>query len=309
MTISVIDIGTNTILLLVAQTEGRRIGKVLHDEQVIARLGKRVDERRLIQQESFERAANFLAAYRRTSERLDSERITAVGTSAIRDASNRKEFCEFVRRKTGITIEVLTGEEEAEWTFQGAIGENSGTSETFTVLDIGGGSTEIIVGTRAKTLQKVSLDIGCVRISERVLRSLPPTKEMISNAQSVIREALGKVEFDSINASTAVAVAGTVTTLAAIRLRLAEYDPTRVEGFVLRLRDVEEEFDRLKEKTIDELRTIPQISPGRADILFAGVLILRELMEWGHLDKITVSDRGLRYGILLREIRRSQGYH
>ena len=309
MTISVVDIGTNTILLLVAQNEGHRIAKILHDEQVIARVGKGVDERRLILRESFERAADFLSAYRRTSESLKAERIIAVGTSAIRDAQNRDDFCEFIRQKTGITIEVLSGDEEAEWTFQGAIGENGGTSGNFTVLDIGGGSTEIIFGSRAKILRKVSLDIGCVRISERVLRAQPPTKEMVASAQTLIRKALERIEFDGINTSTAVAVAGTVTTLAAMRLRLDEYDPASVEGFELRRRDVEEEFERLQGKTIDQLRSIRQISPGREDILLAGVLILREFMEWGRLEEIRVSDRGLRYGIMLREIRHARSDH
>lgn len=304
MRISTIDIGTNTILLLVAETKGNRIEKILRDEQVIARLGKGVDKRRMIDQDAFLRAAGFLNSYRETSDKLGSEKIIAVGTSALRDAANKREFCEFVLQKTGIGIEILPGEEEAEWTFRGAIGEAEETAGNFTVLDIGGGSTEIISGSRSKILRKVSLDIGCVRIAERVLRAHPPTREMVSEARALVRGALGSFDAAGINSSRAIAVAGTVTTLAAIRLNLDHYDPKRVEGFVLRFHDVREEFDRLKMKTIGELRAIRQVSPGRADILLAGVLILQEFMETARLSEIRVSDRGLRYGIVLREILR-----
>jgi exopolyphosphatase/guanosine-5'-triphosphate,3'-diphosphate pyrophosphatase len=304
MRISVIDIGTNTILLLVVQAEGFRIGKVLHDAQVIARVGKGVDERRMINQETFQRASAFLSSYRKTSEDLGSERIVAVGTSALRDASNRKDFCGFIRRATGISIEILSGDEEAEWTYRGAIGEGEASTDSFTVLDIGGGSTEIISGTRAKIQRKASLNIGCVRIAERVLHTHPPTNEMLSDAQSLIQNSLRTIDVRGTGESRVIGVAGTVTTLAAMRLQLPLYDRARVEGYVLQRQAVKEEFERLNSMTIDELRAIPQISPGREDILLGGVLILREFMEFADLEEITVSDRGLRYGIAQREFRR-----
>jgi exopolyphosphatase/guanosine-5'-triphosphate,3'-diphosphate pyrophosphatase len=260
----------------------------------------------VIDREAFQRALSFLTSYRETSEKFESERVVAVGTSALRDASNRREFCEFVHQKIGMTIEILSGDEEAEWTFRGVIGEDEETAETFTVLDIGGGSTEIISGTRSKILRKASLDIGCVRIAERVLLAYPPTEEMVAEARALVRSALGTFDFAGINSSRAIAVAGTVTTLAAMRLRLEHYDPEKVEGFVLVLDDVREEFDRMKTKTIDELRAIRQISPGRADILLAGILILQEFMETARLPEISVSDRGLRYGIVQRELLRKK---
>ena len=303
MRISCIDIGTNTILLLVADIDADGIVRVVHDEQVIARLGKGVDEHHVINQETFRRAAGFLRAYVETSKKLQSEKIIAVGTSALRDASNKKDFCESILQTVGISIEVLSGDDEAEWTCRGAVVGIEPTAESFTVLDIGGGSTEIIYGSRTQILNKVSLDIGCVRVTERILQTSPPTTKEIFAARSLVRKHFTGVDFVQ-NVSRAIGVAGTVTTLAAMRLQLAQYDPKLVHGYDLHYGDILESFNLLQGKTCEEIKSIPQISAGRADIILAGVIILLEFMEAAGLEKITVSDRGLRFGIILREIER-----
>lgn len=307
MRISVIDIGTNTILLLIAEVEKGRIAKVNHDEQVIARLGKGVDERRVITDESIARASTFLEAYRRTSSAFKAERIVAVGTSALRDASNRAEVLTAILNATGIGVEVLSGQDEAEWTYRGAIGANDRYTGDYTVLDIGGGSTEIISGTSARVARKVSLDIGCVRITERILKAHPPTRDAIEEARSLVAKALLNADLTAVKSSRAIGVAGTVTTLAAMMLGLDEYDPQRVEGFVLRAGDVSRTLERMSTMKLEEIREIRQISPGRADILLAGILILSEFISAGRLDELRVSDRGLRYGIMLREAERLAG--
>ncbi len=304
MRISSIDIGTNTILLLVAETDNNRITGIIHDEQVIARLGKGVDEHRFINQETFLRAADFLRSYRDTSTKLQSEKIIAVGTSALRDASNKKEFSDFILRTVGIPIEILSGNDEAEWTCRGAVVGIGALPEIFTVLDIGGGSTEIIAAMQSQILNTVSLDIGCVRITERFLRTSPPTLQQIVETREFIRKNLEPIDFVRTGLSYAVGVAGTITTLAAMKLQLAQYDPKKVHGYELHYDDILQSFDRLKGKTADAIKTIPQISAGRADIILAGVIILLEFMQAAGLEKITVSDRGLRYGIVLREIER-----
>ena len=305
MRISSIDIGTNTILLLIAETDATSIVRVLHDEQVIARLGKGVDHNRIINQETFKRAADFLRSYGDTSARFGAERIFAVGTSALRDASNKQEFCDFIRRTAGISIEILSGEEEAEWTCRGAVvGIDTGDG-SFTVLDIGGGSTEIVSAVGGRILNSISLDIGCVRITERLLRASPPTDQEIASSRDFIRRQIQEVDFVRGGITNAVGVAGTVTTLAAMRLQLAKYDPARVHGYELGYDDIQRSFDLLKGKTLDEIKSIPQITSGRADILLAGVMILLEFLDAAGIKKITVSDRGLRYGVLLREIERT----
>ena len=304
MRISSIDIGTNTILLLTADVDAVSIVRIVHDEQVIARLGKGVDEHHVINQETFRRAAGFLQSYNETSRSLQSEKIIAVGTSALRDASNKKEFCEFILRTAGISIEILSGDDEAEWTCRGAVVGIDTSTESFTVLDIGGGSTEIISGIRSQILDKVSLDIGCVRVTERLLRASPPTEREITETRELIRNNLKQASFTRTGVQRAIGVAGTVTTLAAMRLQLAQYDPKQIHGYELHYSDILQSFTLLKGKTVDEIKSIPQISAGRADVILAGVLILLEFMEAAGLEKITVSDRGLRYGIILREIER-----
>lgn len=305
MRISCIDIGTNTILLLIVEAKGEKIAEVLHDEQVIARLGKGVDEHRIINGETANRVAEFLFSYRDTSHKYRSEKIIAVGTSALRDASNKREFCNEMLQRTGIDIEILTGVDEAEWTYRGALGDVSPRVQNFTVLDIGGGSTEIISGTSKAVSQKVSLDIGCVRLTERFLRTSPPTPREISECRSFIRSSLLAVDLTQAKSSHVIGVAGTLTTLATIHLHLTHYDPSRVEGCALNRKVVGRIFDQLKRKTHEEMMRVPQISPGREDILVAGMIILQEFLEAANLSEITASDRGLRYGIILRELRRN----
>lgn len=303
MRISSIDIGTNTILLVIADVDANSIVRVVHDEQVIARLGKGVDEHHVINHETFRRAADFLRSYHDTSKKFQSEKIIAIGTSALRDASNKREFCEFILQTVGISIEILSGNDEAEWTCRGAVLGIDTLTENFTVLDIGGGSTEIISGIGSQILNKMSLDIGCVRVTERLLRTSPPTAQEIIETRALIRKHLTPIDVVR-GVSHAIGVAGTVTTLAAMHLQLAQYDPKQVHGYELHYNDILQSFNLLKGKTFDEIKSIPQISAGRADVILAGVIILLEFMEAAGLEKITVSDRGLRYGIILREIER-----
>ena len=305
MRISCIDIGTNTILLLIVEAKSGKILKVLHDEQLIARMGKGVDERRMINSETSNRVAKFLYSYRDTSHKYRSGKIIAVGTSALRDASNKREFCADMLQRTGIDIEVLSGDDEAEWTYRGALSGTSTEVQNFTVVDIGGGSTEIISGTSKMLSQKVSLNVGCVRLTERFLHTSPPTSQEMAHCQSFIRSTLSNVDLTQAKNSRVIGVAGTLTTLAAIHLDLTTYEPSKVEGCVLKRRAVGDIFDQLKMKTHEEIARVPQVSPGRADILVAGILILLELMGAANLSEIAVSDRGLRYGIILRELQRT----
>ncbi len=308
MRISCIDMGTNTILLLVADTDNERITGVVHDEQVIARLGKGVDEHHVINEETMQRAAGFLKAYAETTRKLNSEKTIAVGTSALRDATNKAEFHKFIASETGIDVEIISGDDEAEWTYRGAIGEDV-AANLYSVLDIGGGSTEIISGTASVINRKRSLDIGCVRMTERYLRTSPPMSLEVAEAQRFIRTQLKSADLGPVGNSKVIGVAGTVTTLAAIHLQLSTYDPKIVQGHILSYDEIRQIFNQLRIKTIEEIRNIPQISHGRGDIILAGTLILLEFMEAVGLEELTVSDRGLRYGIILREIGRRKSAH
>jgi exopolyphosphatase / guanosine-5'-triphosphate,3'-diphosphate pyrophosphatase len=309
MRISSIDIGTNTILLLIVNTDDNSILSVLHDEQQIPRLGKGVDERRLISKETFSRILPFFQHYVHVSKEYAVDRILAAGTSALRDAVNREDFCSFIFENTGIRIEILSGDEEAEWTYRGGISGFSAKASQFTVLDIGGGSTEIITGTHHTILSKKSLDIGCVRISERFLHSDPPSQKQISEARLFLKQAFATIQNEHLDTTFPIGVAGTLTTLGAIQLQLQSYDPIKITGYSLKKEEVSEIVQRLQMMTIEQIRAIPQISPGRLDIILAGSLILEEFLFATGISSITVSDRGLRYGLVLRELERMNNQH
>jgi exopolyphosphatase/guanosine-5'-triphosphate,3'-diphosphate pyrophosphatase len=304
MRIASIDIGTNTILLLIVEVNRDGIIKVLHDEQVIARLGKGVDANRIINQETFTRAKDFLAHYKEVCNAFSVEQITAVGTSALRDARNNHEFIRYIKESTGIAIEVFSGDEEAAWTYRGGISDFIGRSEQYSVIDIGGGSTEIITGNSVGIQSKISLDIGSVRITERILKNSPPDNSALMEAYELILSTFPAEQIQTIHSHYTIGVAGTLTTLAALHQQLPNYIPEKVNGFILTLDDIRSMFVLLKDKSLEQISAFPQISAGRADIILAGIMILMGLMEKGGLEQITVSDRGLRYGIVLKEIER-----
>lgn len=302
MRIASLDIGTNTILLLIAEADKNGITKVLHDEQVIARLGKGVDADRTINRETFRRAADFLRTYKHTCDMFSVDKIVAVGTSALRDAKNRDEFCEYIQQQVGISIDVISGDEEAQWTYRGGISEFLDRAEQYSVIDIGGGSTEIIIGNRTTILSKTSINIGSVRITERILKFSPPDDSAIIKADEFIHSQITSSAVGNINNTFSVGVAGTLTTLAALHQLLPSYIPDKVSGYTLSYEDAGSMFGLLKDKSVEQIRAFPQISAGREDIILAGIMILMGCMKSCSIDTITVSNRGLRYGIILKEI-------
>ncbi len=305
MKLASIDIGTNTILLLIVEVlSGGKI-KVLHDEQVIARLGKGVDADRIINQETFTRAEDFLRAYKHTCSTFGVDKIFAVGTSALRDAKNSNDFANYIYEKIGIRIEIISGDEEAELTYRGGISEFIGRAERYSVFDIGGGSTEIIVGNWKNIIAKTSVDIGSVRITERILKNSPPDDASIIEAHEFILSQIHKEVVEEIRSTFVIGVAGTLTTLAALHQKLPAYLPEKVSGYSLSFDDVCALFAMLRDRSVQQISLFPQISPGRADIILAGIMILMGCMEKSGIDHITVSDRGLRYGIIYREMERA----
>ncbi len=302
---SAIDIGTNTILMLIADIDPTGELRMIRDEHVIARLGKGVDSNRMILPETFDRVLGYLTEYKRIHEEFRSEQIVACGTSALRDAANGREFIEYIRKHLGFDIEILSGDEEADLTYLGGISEfvGAGTGQDFAVVDIGGGSTEFTSGRDASVASRLSLDIGSVRLTERFLKTSPPDPTGLRDAQEYTREHLRGLHRLPPH-TRCIGVAGTLTTLAAIDLQLGAYDRKRVSGHILTVEAIRRIFDRLKRKRLDEIKAIPQILPLRADIILAGILILLEIMKKTGTERITASDRGLRYGILMRERRK-----
>jgi exopolyphosphatase/guanosine-5'-triphosphate,3'-diphosphate pyrophosphatase len=304
MRLATIDIGTNTILMLIADLGADGAIEVIRDEQVIARLGQGVDANRNITAETTERVLRYLRACVKTAESFHTEKIVLCGTSALRDAANSKGFIQHIKEELGLEIEVLSGPDEAELTYRGAVAGhlNTGAQDRLAVLDIGGGSTELTIGRGESITSKASIDLGCVRLTERTLKASPPTSSALEQALSAVRSSVGALPRLPSGARL-IGVAGTVTTLAAIDLNLDRYDPQRVEGHQLSIESIERISRELRNQSVAQMiERFPQIQPGRADIILAGVLILTEALKHFQTTRITVSDRGLRYGIAMREL-------
>ncbi len=299
---AVIDIGTNTCLLLIAESDSAGHMKVLADVHAIARLGAGVDKTKKIQPESYERLEKILLEHKKIIEENKVEATIAIATSAMRDAENRDEIIQKVKSDCGIQIELLSGEDESRWSYHGAMFglEKEDRSGNVGALDIGGGSTELSIGINGIYSHGKSINIGAVRIKERFLSRNNP--ESIISARTFIRSEIEK-SFNNFELEKLIAVAGTPTALAAIKLRLDSFDATKVSGTVIpagELHSISEEISHLSPEEI--IRRYPAVHRSRADILPAGTVILEEMLSYLHLSQFTVSTCGLRYGIMIREL-------
>lgn len=304
---STIDIGTNTILLLIAEYNNGSINPIL-DIQRVPRLGKGVDANRNILPESITKAVDILTEYKDLSKEHGSESITATATSFIRDSANKAEFIDIIRRKTGIEIEILSGEDEARNTFIGGVYDKiHEAGSRLTTIDIGGGSTEITTGSIGSgslkdiSLTGKSLNIGSVRLNEKFLKEHPPAPARLVEAERFINEHLQYLDFD-ISGTSLIGVAGTVTTLGAIKLGLSSFDAAKVDGLEVTISEINEILDRLIPLPIDKLYEMGDYMTGRADIVIPGILILKCFMEKFCFEKVTISTKGLRYGVFLRDV-------
>ena len=285
MRVAAIDLGTNTTRLLVADVDGDQIHEVVKRTR-ITRLGEGVDARRRLLPLPITRVRNCLTEYRRELGSLGAERTLLVATSAVRDAENGEAFLGEIEWSYGFTTRLLSGDEEAELTLRG-VGETDGSP---LVVDIGGGSTELI-----GAAQRISLDVGAVRLTERHLPSDPPTKEELEECAAAVRAALP----DGLRAERAIGVAGTITSLAALALELPEYDPERVHGHTLTLDGAQRQLARLASMPLDERRQVPALDPDRAPVIVAGAIILREVLVHFGLDEIKASERDILHGAAL----------
>ena len=285
MRVAAIDLGTNSTRLLVADVSGGRVDEV-HRETRITRLGEGVDERRKLLPLPIARVRNVLSDFRRTAERLGAERALAVATSAVRDAENGGAFLGEVEWSYGFATRLLSGDEEARLTLRGVATATEVGAGTI-VLDVGGGSTELIEPER-----RVSLDIGSVRLTERFLRSDPPTAAELDECRTAIH-----AELPDLEATRLIGVAGTITTLAALELR--RYDPELVHGHRLTRDAVEAELARLASLPIAERRELPGMEPERAPVIVGGAAIVAEVLRHAGVDDLEVSERDLLTGAVL----------
>lgn len=295
--VGAIDIGTNTVLLLVVEQRGsERV--VLCDCATITRLGEGVDRSRELAPEARERTLATISEYARTLRELGVEKVSCVGTSAMRDARKGAEFAREVEAVLGVAPRILAGQEEAALTFRGTL-SGLGLSGPVTVFDIGGGSTEIICGSCTPEPHEdaaVSLDVGSVRLFERHIKSDPPAAHELHNVRADIRVALARAPKLSREA-TLVGVAGTVTTLAAISLEMHTYDSARIHGLRLPAGEISRLARMLETMTHEERRRLPGLEPKRADVIVVGAELVELIVEHSGAQELCISDRGVRWGL------------
>jgi exopolyphosphatase / guanosine-5'-triphosphate,3'-diphosphate pyrophosphatase len=297
-TLATIDVGTNTTLLLVARVEGAGEVVVLDERAEITRLGRGIGAGGTMGAEGIARTLEVLRGYAELA-RKHGARISAIGTEGLRRAPNAGEFLEPAGEILGVAVEVIDGDREAALTFRAAAASFPDVARAgqLVVIDIGGGSTEIIVADRGAVRFHTSLPLGSVRLTEKHVRHDPPTAGELEAIEREIDAALAAVPWPA-GAATVIGVAGTVTSLAAMALGLAAYDPARVHGFNLSREALEGEIARLRASTQAEREQIIGLDPRRADVILAGALILRRIASASGAGGIRVSDRGIRWGLL-----------
>jgi len=299
--VAVVDIGTNSTRLLVADVEGRSLTE-LQRESVVTRLGEGVDATGRLGDEPQQRVFAVLESYTEAIERHGATQRVVVMTSAVRDASNGAEFAAAVRDRYGLEGRTLSGDDEARLSFLGATAaRDPEDAAALLVIDIGGGSTEMIVGARGAVDFHVSTQVGVVRHSERHLHSDPPTADELAALAADVRPALEAAVPPEVRerARSAVAVAGTATQCASIDLALDPYDPQRVEGHRITRERLEELRDRLAALPLAQRREVTGLDPNRAPTIVAGTVVLLEVLGAFALDAFEASERDILWGVAL----------
>ena len=293
-----IDCGTNSTRLLVADESGATVERLMR----ITRLGQGVDATGRLAAEAVARTVAVLEEYRKVLDRHGVERVRMTATSAARDASNRDDFFAAATAAVGVTPELLGGDEEARLSFLGATSELDPDDGPFLVADIGGGSTEFAVGSSGEPDGVLSTDIGCVRITEKFLHSDPPAPEELSQAFDVVRghlDDVARVIPSVADVRRFVGLAGTVTTMAAVEVGLADYDRDRIHHFVLTRAAAEDVFRTLATESRRRRLYNPGREEARADVIVAGAVIVVAIMRYFELAECLVSEADILDGLVL----------
>lgn len=306
--VAAIDCGTNSVRLLIADVNPRT-GEMVDIERTmtIVRLGEGVDRTGRFSEAALARTFAALTQYAQSIQRSGANSVRMVATSATRDASNRDVFIAAVKQILGVEPEVISGTEEAQLSFAGATMTlpGSGTAEPMLVVDIGGGSTEFVLGgvaeNRSAVIASRSVDIGCVRLTERHFDDDPPTPDQVQAALADIDAAIDQAaqSVPLTSARTLIGLAGSVTTVSALNLGLAAYDPSVLHHSVLTASEVNSVSDWLLNATRDERAESPVMHPGRVDVIAAGALILRRIVAQTNVPSVLVSERDILDGIAL----------
>lgn len=297
MRLAVIDIGTNSIKFTVADKAADGTLDVLTDENDIARLGEGLRETGLIGDEPLKRNVESVANFVAKARELKADKIYVVGTMALRTAKNTDEFVKAVKEKTDLDVQVLPGEEEARYSYLAVLSALPLQDGELVIFDTGGGSTEFIFGKGTELVDRMSINIGGVPVTEKHFSDDPVAAGAVDAAVADI----GKT-FDEAGVKgkpvQLVGMGGTVTSMGAVKHKMVKYDPDVIQGSTLTMEDVDSQIADYAKKTIEERKTIPGLQPKRADVILAGACILKDILTRFNMDKLVISDRGLRHGLL-----------
>jgi exopolyphosphatase / guanosine-5'-triphosphate,3'-diphosphate pyrophosphatase len=300
--VAAIDCGTNSIRLLIAEPDGSGGLKDLERRLEVVRLGQGVDASGEFHPDALQRTFAAVDQYAELIKKADvkTEKVHFVATSATRDVKNRETFFAGVQERLGVTPDVISGEAEARLSFIGALSRVTPEGEPVLVMDIGGGSTELITGSAAGDMHSaISIDIGSVRVTERFLKQNPVPNDDLERATSYVDDLLAGSGVDFASIGTWIGVAGTVTTLAGVYLELEHYDRERVHGAVIPLPSVQQLLHRLAGMTVDEIRALPSMHPGRADVITGGALVETRVAARLQVADLIVSESDILDGIAL----------
>lgn len=295
MRVAALDLGSNTSLLLVAEVEGGVLKRVLHDETIITRMGQGVHANRRFHPEALARLDECFANYAQTIAKFQCQHTVAVATSAARDVSNGEELIK-LGKKHNIPIHIISGEKEAALTFKGALCDRAHT-EGMAVIDVGGGSTEIISQANGSA-KGTSVDVGSVRLTELFVAHDPVTSDEMKKVSEYAAQAFARAPLPRTNFKEVVAVAGTPTTLAALDQE-TDFREDLVHGYKMSLAKIEQWIEKLSRLTVSERQGLKGMQPKRADVIVTGSMILATAIRALEKKEVTVSTRGVRYGVAL----------
>jgi exopolyphosphatase/guanosine-5'-triphosphate,3'-diphosphate pyrophosphatase len=306
MKLAALDVGTNTVLMLVVEADAQGKLAPLAELARVTRLGAGVERSGVLDPAAAKRTLETIAEFTQRARALGAQRFLTAATSALREARDGAEFIAQVRARCSIELHVISGEDEAALNYQAALGGlHLSSTEPLLIIDIGGGSTEFIAAQPGHPLRLASLPIGSVRLTERMVRHDPLSAAEQKEIIAAIDFQLGMLDWPRISPSVTVGVAGTVTTIAALALELASYDPARVHGAVLNRAQIQTTVTRLLNLTTAQRRQLPTMVEGRADVICAGGLILERALTWFAQERLVASDQGVRWGLIYRELARA----
>ncbi len=296
-----IDIGSNTVRLLIMEVDDKGNFRELDSERVICRLGEGINSEKRLLPHRMELTLEVLQRFREQCRKYGDIPIQVVATSAVREASNRDEFVRLARERTGLEVQVIPWEEEARMTVEGVFWKLPSSGKTL-IFDIGGGSTEYIFSQDKRVLASAGTSLGVVRLTEQFITRHPIDAGEYENLKNHVREQLDQVLFrlGDPRPEKLIGTAGTVTTLAAMDRNVFPYDPEKIHGLVLLQENIQRLLENLKSKSLEQRLKIPSLEQGREDLIIAGTTLVLETMRTFHCPYLTVSEYSLREGVLLQ---------